>query len=109
MTDVIFVGIAFPHNYITNRTRDFTPTHTDTDSGSGGASRFLEVIGKEIMKKIDATYRTDKTNNGLVDSVGGLFVLYTLFTQPSLFNGYLAKTPSLWYDNGLIQKMERKF
>ena len=108
--DPIFVGIAFPKNYFANRNRDLTPTHTNMDSASGGAPKFLEVIRTEIMKKIDSAYRTDKTNNGLQgSSSGGLFVLYTLFNQPGLFNRYIANSPSLFYDDGLIFKIEKSF
>jgi hypothetical protein len=107
---MIFVGIAWPGNYFENRNRDFTPTHTSIDSVSGGAQKFLEVIKDEIIKKIDSAYRTDKTKNGLLGtSSGGLFVLYTLFTEPSLFNRYIANSPSLWYDNNLIFLLEKSF
>lgn len=108
--ELIFVGIAFTDNYFTNRNRDFTPTHTEFDSVSGGATKFLEVITKEIIPNIDSTYHTDKKNNGLVGgSSGGLFVLYTLFQQPSPFNRFIANTPSLWYGDQLVSKMEEKF
>ena len=108
--DAIFVGIAFPENYFANRNRDFTPTRTSMDSASGGAPKFLEVIRNEIMKKIDSEYRTDKVNNGLLGgSSAGLFVLYTLFNDPTLFNCYIAISPYLNYDDGVIFKSEQAF
>ncbi len=58
--EMIFVGIAFPQNWFANRNRDFTPTHTDFDSASGGAPEFLQMIKKEIIPHIDSAYRTDK-------------------------------------------------
>jgi len=62
------------------------------------------------MPQIDSAYRTDKKNNGLVGgSSGGLFALYTLFQQPSPFNGFIAMSPSLWYDDQLVSKMEKTF
>jgi len=110
MTEAIFVGIAWPDNYFVNRNRDFTPTHTGFDSVSGGASNFLKVIKDEIISRIDAKYRTDKINNGLLGhSSGGLFVLYTLFQQPSPFNRFIATSPSLWYDDELMLKTEKSF
>ena len=108
--EMIFVGIAFPQNWFANRNRDFTPTHTDFDSASGGAPKFLEVIKKEMITYIDSAYHTDKKNNGLIGgSSGGLFVLYALFQQPSPFNRFIANSPSLWYDNQLMSKMEKTY
>ncbi|MEO6547226.1 MAG: alpha/beta hydrolase-fold protein [Ferruginibacter sp.] len=108
--EMIYVGIAFPQNWFANRNRDFTPTNTDFDSASGGAPAFLEMIKKEIIPIIDSTYRTDKKNNGITGgSSAGLFVLYTLFQQPSPFNRFMANSPSLWYDNLLMLKIEKEY
>jgi uncharacterized protein len=110
MTETIFVGIGWPDNYFANRDRDFTPTHTDFDPASGGAPNFLKVIKDNIISRIDSKYRTDKINNGLLGgSSGGLFVLYTLFQQPSPFNRFIANSPSLSYDNELMLKTEKTF
>ena len=110
MTEAIFVGIAWPDNYFTNRNRDFTPTHTGFDSVPGGAANFLKVVNDEIISRINAKYRTDKINNGLLGgSLGGLFVLYTLFQQPSSFNRFIANSPSLEYDDELMLKTEKAF
>ena len=108
--EMIYVGIAFPQNWFANRNRDFTPTLTNFDTASGGAPKFLEMIKKEIIPYIDSTYRTDKKNNGLLGgSSGGLFVLYTMFQQPSPFNRFIANSPSLWYDNQLMSKIEKTY
>ena len=108
--EMIYVGIAFPQNWFANRNRDFTPTHTDFDTASGGAPAFLEMIKKEIIPKIDSSYRTDKKNNGITGgSSAGLFVLYTLFQQPSPFNRFIANSPSLSYDNLLISNIEKEY
>jgi predicted alpha/beta superfamily hydrolase len=108
--EMIYVGIAFPQNWFANRNRDFMPTHTDFDSVSGGAPKFLEMITKEIIPYIDSAYGTDKKNNGLLgSSSGGLFVLYSMFQQPSPFNHFIANNPSLFYDNQVILKMEKAY
>jgi predicted alpha/beta superfamily hydrolase len=110
LTETIFVGIAWPGNYVANRNRDFTPTHTDFDPASGGAAKFLEVIKSEIITRVNSAYHTDKINNALLGgSSGGLFVLYSLFQQPSPFNRFVANSPSLWYDDQLMFKTERAF
>ena len=49
---------------------------------------------------MDSTYRTipgDRTVNGY--SIGGLFALYTLFTQPNTFSRYIIGSPYLIWDD----------
>jgi enterochelin esterase-like enzyme len=42
-------------------------------------------------------------------SFGGLFTLYALFTDPSLFWGYLAGSPAIQWDHDLLVKQEAAF
>jgi predicted esterase len=42
-------------------------------------------------------------------SLGGLFTLYALFTDPSLFWGYLAGSPYIPWDHDLLVKQEADF
>jgi hypothetical protein len=42
-------------------------------------------------------------------SAGGLFTLYTLFTQPDLFTGYAAASPYVPWDNDVLYKYEKEF
>jgi hypothetical protein len=68
------------------------------------------VIKNEIIPYIDSIYPADKTNRALCGgSFGGLFALYTLFHEPTLFNRYIVMGPSLFYDNELTFKYERQF
>jgi predicted alpha/beta superfamily hydrolase len=98
--EMIFVGIAWPDNFFINRIRDFFPARTDEFPDAGGADKFLNVIKLEIKRKIDSTYRTDKVNSTLFGtSAGGFFALYTLFSEPDLFNGHIVCSPSLMYND----------
>jgi uncharacterized protein len=38
-----------------------------------------------------------------------LFVLYTLFSKPELFQRYAAGSPSIWWDNRAILQFEQAF
>ena len=42
-------------------------------------------------------------------SFGGLFTLYSLFTQPGVFDTYVAASPSLWFNDGVILEYEEVF
>lgn len=77
---------------------------------TGGARKFLQFIKSELITNIEAQFRASSTDRILAGhSFGGLFVLYTLFHQPTLFNGYVAGSPSLWYHDRVTFEYERRF
>jgi len=56
---------------------------------------FLKFIGEELFPFIDTHYSTIATDRAIAGfSVGGQFVLYTLWSKPELFNRYIAISPS---------------
>lgn len=121
--EVIIVGISSEggskeFNY--NRARDFTPTQIQPDKLpeeyrstfpiSGGAEKFLGFIKDELIPYVESNYRFspgDRTLEG--HSLGGLFVFYSLLKEPGLFKRYVAISPALLWDNGLLLKQEEKF
>jgi len=102
--ETIVVGIGYGSlnkSVVKKRNRDYRPEQT------GGADNFLEFINKELIPYIDENYRTvpgDRIINGY--SLGGLFCLYTLFTKPESFNGYIIGSPNLSWDNYSIYNYE---
>ncbi len=126
--EVIIVGIGYPvrtfKDTVGFRTRDLTPTETDwyenslkpvrpdapEYAGSGRAADFLQFMREELMPLINADYRTVPQDNALVGfSLGGLFGLYVLFSQPDTFRHYVVGSPSVWWDNGMILSLEKEF
>lgn len=95
--ELIVVGIgygAIDKSAGEKRRRDYRPTAT------GGAENFLLFLKDELIPFIDSNYRTipeDRTITGY--SIGGLFALYCLFTQPDIFNSYIVGSPKLSWDN----------
>src|SRR5579871_2218703 len=86
------------------RYRDFTPTRTS--SGSGGADKFLLFLKTELVPYINKAYHTGSERSTLVGgSMGGLFVIYALLNEPSLFKAFIALDPSLWWDNGYLNTL----
>ena len=100
MPEVIIVGI---NN--TDRTRDLTPTKVETMGGgfatptSGGGDRFLDFISTEVIPYVEKNYRTQPYRVFAGHSFGGLFAMHTFFTRPALFNGVIAVSPSLTWDD----------
>lgn len=134
MPEVIVVGIGYPIDESVDqmnaalkqiwgaRGRDLTPI-ADKDweqeqmkgmgveyIASGGASSFLQFMKKELIPLIDTEYRTDSSHRILAGpSLGGLFVLHALFHEPSLFHGYVASSPSLWFGDKAIFETEADY
>jgi predicted alpha/beta superfamily hydrolase len=77
---------------------------------SGRAKDFLDTIEKVFIPLIDKEYRTDPKMRVLGGaSLGGLFTLYSMFTKPDLFNGYVAVTPAVLVGDGWLLKYEEEF
>jgi hypothetical protein len=77
---------------------------------SGHANDFLDTIEKVFIPLIDKEYRTDPKMRVLGGaSLGGLFTLYSMFTKPDLFNGYVAVTPAVLVGDGWLLKYEEEF
>lgn len=99
------------------RNRDYTPALTPPeDYGkqpydlSGGADAFLEVIERRIRPEVLARADMDPQRQTLwAHSVGGLFVLHTLFTRTGAFQTYVAGSPSMWWQNGLAVRESERF
>ena len=103
---MIVVGII-----ATDRTRDLTPSVPTTGFGgapwtgqAGGADKFFSFIADELLPTVDHNYRTRPYRVLVGHSLGGLFAIYALMNHPDVFNGYIAISPSPWWDDqGLVK------
>jgi predicted alpha/beta superfamily hydrolase len=99
----------------TERSRDMTPPSTSPapaspqQGQSGGAEKFLTFISDELIPTIERDYRTRPYRVIVGHSLGGLFAVYALTNKPQVFNGYLAISPSLWWDNQSLVKSSDAF
>ena len=76
----------------------------------GGASNYLQFIKNEIMPYVNEKYLIDNDNLSIMGhSMGGLFVLFTLFQEPDLFKQYVSLSPMLSYSNNSIFDIEESF
>lgn len=65
----------------------------------GKSARFSRFFGEQLKPFIEARYAVDTSNQTLLGvSLGGLFVLRTLFTAPASFQRYVAISPSIWWN-----------
>lgn len=95
----------------TQRVRDFTQSDWSTAwIGGGGAANFRRFLSTELVPAIDRAYRTDGFRVLSGHSAGGQFALYCLTAEPSLFQGFIALSPSLDWDDNLPQRsLEQSF
>jgi uncharacterized protein len=98
--EVIVVGITS-----TVRVRDFTQTDWSSHwVGGGGAQNFRTFLSREFLPRIENDLRTNGFRILAGHSASGQFTLFALTSEPSLFNAYIAISPSLDWDEGLPQR-----
>lgn len=91
------------------RARDFTPTTVPEVPNSGGAARFLSFIKRELIPFIKNEYQVNDQRILMGSSYGGLFTLYTLFSEPNLFNGYIPTSSASSWDKGILYAYAKDF
>lgn len=107
---VILVGIKN-----TVRRRDLTgPTSVASDREVapvvGGSEAFRRFLEEELFPAIEARYRVTARRTIVGESLAALFVIETLFREPQLFDGYIAISPSLWWnDHELVRQARARF
>lgn len=123
LPDLIIVGISSEggskeFNY--NRGRDYTPTIVTLNNqpgsyeaalpASGGADKFLSFITNDLIPFVESKYNIIPGERTLIGhSLGGLFVTYSLFENPDIFQRYVIISPALFWDDNYILKMENRF
>lgn len=103
--EMLLVGITYSGenlNYDALRAPDLTPP---AQVGGGNAQNFLKFVKTELIPFIETNYRADPARRVLQgNSLGGLFTLYTLFSDPGLFSGYVASSPAVNHNAILTQE-----
>jgi len=106
----IVVGVGYPIDEpfdLIRRVRDLTtPTEKHRDvipARNGGYDDFIKLIEDVVKPDIERRYPVDRTRQTLLGhSLGGAFVLRTLLAHPASFQGYVALSPSIWWDDAAL-------
>ncbi len=111
--NMIIVGITYSGenaDYESLRAKDYTPVPDSNIPGSGGAQKFLSFFKEELMPFVETNYRANPSIRILMgSSFGGTFALYALFTEPTLFTGYVAASPVTVYGNRFAFEQEEAY
>jgi predicted alpha/beta superfamily hydrolase len=95
--------------YGNDRAKDYTPTKTD--AGEGGAENFMHFIKDELIKRMETEFGADTARDSRIiigHSFGGLFAAYAFTNYNYVFGNYIMLSPSLWYDNEILLRMEQQ-
>ncbi|HSC67914.1 MAG TPA: alpha/beta hydrolase-fold protein [Cellvibrio sp.] len=119
--EAIVVGVSYARgeDRTISRTRDYTPTNSpDEPNGhssaarkvSGHAKEYVAFLADQVIPLLKKNYRVDSSSEIFVGhSFGGLLGSYILVNRPELFDHYIIGSPSLWYDDKVIFKMEEAY
>jgi len=102
--EMIIVGVLN-----TNRNRNLFATAVEglPDTKDDGALRFLSFLSRELIPYIDTNCRTTAHRTIYGQSAGAQFALFSLLTDPEVFDAYLASSPVIGYsDRVLLDKAE---
>lgn len=89
------------------RARDLTPTDVAGIEPSGRADDFTRFLRDELLPWLEGRFpgtTQDVTYFG--HSLGGLFGTYVMLTETGLFDRYVISSPSLWWDDHMIFRLE---
>jgi predicted alpha/beta superfamily hydrolase len=96
-----------------DRKRDFTyPTTIASDKKdfptTGGSEKFINFLETELQPYINSEYKVNETKTIIGQSLGGLLATEILYKKPDLFDNYIIVSPSLWWDDQSLLKVEPK-
>lgn len=111
--EFIIVGLGYAGENLNHgqlRSWELSPVPFNGDPNTGHAAEFLETIEKTIIPFIEREYRADPSHRVLAGaSLGGLFTLYSMYSKPELFHGWIAVTPAVVLGNDWLLDYEKKF
>lgn len=105
--DYMFDWDIYPEMIVTgvrnvNRNRDYIPRPDDNFEDTGKADIFLDFVKDNWIDTIEKTYSSSGDRILIGHSFGGVFTLHTLFSEPALFDAYIALGTSAWVANGVL-------
>ncbi len=98
--DVIVVGVASMDRRNELALRSSNPDLIAQYPTQGDSAHFRRFLAEEVVPFVEATFATDDTSVLMGESLAGLFVVETALKTPTLFDTYVAISPSLWWDDG---------
>ena len=116
LEEFILVGLSYAKNEggAASRSRDYTPVPCNPPSSCarvhGGGDAYQAYLKSEVLPFIEGRFRADPAARVLLGhSYGGLLGAQILFTDPEMFQAYVLGSPSFWFGQRHIMKMEADY
>jgi predicted alpha/beta superfamily hydrolase len=121
LPEFILVGLGYAKGDtpVYSRRRDYTPTPNGDKSDSdmpgrapvfGEAEGYRRFVADEVFPFVAAHWRADMAHRVFAGhSYGSLWGAWVLTTAPSMFEGYVLGSPSLWYDRHAMFAREKSW
>lgn len=113
---IVGIGYKTEEPFSVERFYDYTMGQAEVEYSSlpypehGGAKEFQEFIEMELKPTIEGAFHIDCTKQTIFGhSLGGLYVLFSLFTKPEAFQTYIAGSPSIHWNQEIILENEKVF
>jgi predicted alpha/beta superfamily hydrolase len=115
--EAILVGLSYARgdDGMTSRRRDYTPTARGPSGAPAGAAHgqgaaYQRYLKTQVLPFVEDRFRADSARRVFVGhSYGSLLGAQILFTEPTLFHDYILGSPSFWYDDRHMLKVEADY
>lgn len=114
--EFILIGLSYSRgdDGKVSRNRDYTPTPNGPSNASstihGQGPAYQTYLKTRVLPFVENRFRADPKRRILLGhSYGGLLGAQILFTDPTLFQGYILGSPSFWFDKRHIMTMEAAY
>ncbi len=103
--------VAVGYTGASRRAHDYAPECIDAhEAKAGGAAAFRQFLLGAVRQAVESRWPVDPARQTLMGhSLGGLFVLDTLFCQPGAFGTWVASSPSVWWRSGYLSVAAARF
>lgn len=105
--EVIVVGVETKDRRAELTWRSTDPAELRDFPTNGQSAAFRKFLTDDVMPLINAAYRTSGEDALMGESLAGLFVVETFLKYPGAADRFIAISPSLWWDFGVLGKEAR--
>lgn len=115
--EFILVGLSYAkgEDGMTSRRRDYTPTIHGGEGAAkkavhGQGAQYQRYLSDQVLPFVERKFRADPGRRVFMGhSYGGLLGAQILLSEPQLFRDYILGSPSFWYDNHVMWKIEADY